>query len=112
MASESGFSPEKIQELQVLEQNLQNLSLQRQAFDFELSESEHALEELSNSKGEVFKIVGQIMVKSEKNALKDELEKKIKLLSLRVKTFESQEKEFSERADAIREALTKKGQSK
>ena len=108
MASESGFSSEKIQELQILEQNLQNLSLQRQAFDFELSESEHALEELSNSKGEVFKIVGPIMVKSEKDILKGELEKRIKLLSLRVKAFESQEKDLSERADAIREELTKK----
>ena len=47
---ESDFQPERIQELQILEQNLQNLSLQKQAFDFELSESEHALEELSGSK--------------------------------------------------------------
>ena len=102
----------KIAELQLLEQNLQNLSLQKQAFDFELSESEHALEELSGSKGEVFKIVGQVMIKSEKNTLKDELEKKVKLLSLRVKAFESQEKDINERADAIREELTKKKPSK
>ena len=52
------------------------------------------------------------MIKSEKNTLKDELEKKVKLLSLRVKAFESQEKDINERADAIREELTKKKPSK
>ena len=49
-------SDSKIQEIQFLEQNLQNLLMQKQAFQMELSETQAALKELENSGEEVFKI--------------------------------------------------------
>lgn len=103
---------EEINELQMIDHNLQSLSLQKQAFDFELSESEHALQELSNARGDVFKIVGQVMVKSDKNSLREELEKKVKLMNLRIKAINSQEKELSDRAEELRSHLVKKKSSK
>ena len=39
----------KIQEMQILEQNLQNFLLQKQAFQMELSETQSALKEIENS---------------------------------------------------------------
>ena len=40
---------QKIQEMQMLEQNLQNLLLQKQAFQMELSETESALQAIADS---------------------------------------------------------------
>ncbi len=48
---------EKFQEFQVIEQALQNLLLQKQGFQMELSETQSALKEIENSGDEVFKIV-------------------------------------------------------
>ncbi len=106
--SEKNNDSDKIGELQMIEQSLGSLSMQKQAFDFELSESEHALEELTNSTGEVFKIIGSIMIKSDKNSLKADLEKKVKLMNLRMKSIEAQEKELTDHADKIRSELSKK----
>ena len=79
---------EKIQELQSYEHGLQNLLMQKQAFQLELNETESALSEIEKTKDEVFKIIGQIMVKTDKETMKKELENKKELLSLRLKSIE------------------------
>ena len=86
----------KIQEMQILEQNLQNILMQKQAFQMEIGENSAALKELENSGEEVFKIVGQLMIKTKKPKIKEELENKQKLLELRNKTLSDQEKALSE----------------
>src|SRR3972149_6481387 len=75
----------KIQEIQMMEQNLQNLLLQKQAFQMELSETLAAKKEIDNAGEEVFKIIGQLMVKTDKEKVKSELANKEKLLGIRVK---------------------------
>ena len=92
-----------IQEIQFLEQGLQNLLFQKQAFQMELSESKEALNELENSKDEVFKVIGQIMVKSDKSKLKEEIVTKIKIFELRIKELEKQESSLTERIEKIRD---------
>lgn len=69
----------------------------------ELSESQEALKELENSKDEVFKIIGQIMVKSEKSKMKEEISNKIKIFELRMKNLEKQELSLAERMEKIRD---------
>lgn len=101
-------SDKNIQEIQFLEHNLQNILFQKQAFQLELSESREALKELENSEGEVFKIIGQLMIKYEKSKIKEEVLNKIKILELRVKTLEKQESSFSERLEKLREEILKK----
>ena len=83
----------EIQELQILEQNLQAILMQKQAFQVELNETENALTEIAKSNDEVFKIIGNIMIKSGKKKIEEELKKKSELLSLRLKSIENQEKE-------------------
>ena len=56
----------QIQEMQILEQNLQNILMQKQAFQMEITETQSALEEIENSGDEVYKIIGSLMIKSEK----------------------------------------------
>jgi len=96
----------KIQEMNILEQNLQNLLFQKQAFELELDETNSALNEIETSGDEVFKIIGQLMIKTEKSKIKSELLEKQKILDIRIKSFEKQETYFRERIDKIREEIT------
>jgi len=94
-----------LQELQFLEQNLQNILFQKQNFQIELSESQNALRELESSGDEIYRIVGQLMIKSSREKIKDELSGKEKLLNIRIKTLDNQEKIISDRIEKIREQL-------
>jgi len=94
-----------MQELQFLEQNLQNILFQKQNFQIELSESQNALHELENAGDEIYKIVGQLMIKSEKEKIKNELLSKEKLLDVRIKTLDNQEKILSDRIEKLRENI-------
>jgi len=97
----------KIQEMQLLEQNLQRLLLQKQAFQMELSETQSALKEIENSGEEVFKIIGQLMIKTDKSKMKQELLNKEKILNLRTKAIEKQESSLTEQLDKLREEMIK-----
>ena len=95
----------KIQEMQILEQNIQNLFLQKQSFQMELSETKSALKEIEKSGDEVFKIVGQLMIKTEKKVINKELLDKEKILDLRIKAFEKQEIVLSEKIEVLRKEI-------
>jgi len=97
----------KIQEMQILEQSLQNIFLQKQAFQMELSETESALNEIEKAGDEVFKIIGQLMIKTDKSKVKDELLNKKKILDLRLKTLQKQETALSNKIEEIREEIMK-----
>ncbi len=97
----------KIQEMQMLDQNLQNLLFQKQAFQMELSETESALDQIENSGEEVFKIIGQLMVKSDKSKLKKELLDKKKVLDLRTNAIEKQQTSLTEQLEKLREEILK-----
>ena len=98
---------EKIQEMQMLEQTLQNLLMQKQSFQMELSETESALEAITSSGDEVFKIIGQLMIKVEKPKMKEELETKKKMIELRIKTMGNQESSLTEQLEKLREEIMK-----
>lgn len=97
-----------IQEIQFLEQGMQNMLFQKQAFQMELSETKEALNELENSKDEVFKVIGSMMIKSEKSKMKEELLSKIKIFELRINELEKQENALSSRIEKIRDEDLKK----
>jgi len=95
----------QIQEMQFLEQNLQNLLMQKQAFQIEMTETQSALNEINTAKDDVYKIIGSLMLKTEKAKLKDELTNKEKLLDLRLKTLEKQERNFTQKLEELREKI-------
>jgi prefoldin beta subunit len=98
----------KIQEINILESNLQNLLLQKQVFQMELAETDSALSQIEKSGDEVFKIVGQLMVKSDKKTLKDELLSKKKILEIRLNSIDKQEASILERVEALKSEILKK----
>ena len=102
----------KIQELQFLEQGLQNILLQKQAFQMELSETQSALKEIKGAGDEVFKIVGQLMIKADKKKVEEDLTNKQKLLDLRLKSLEKQEVSATEQLEKIRDQVLKQHKKK
>ena len=96
---------EELQEMQLLDQNLHNLLMQKQAFQMELSETQSALKEIESS-GEIFKLVGDLLIKREKEKSKDELSNKEKLLDMRIKSIEKQEDSISKRLEELRKKLS------
>ena len=99
----------KLQEMAILEQSVQNLSLQKQSLQFEINEMLSALEELGkSSEKEAFKIVGQIMVKSKKEDLEKELNERKDMAELRVKSIGKQEQSLRERLLSMRDEVMKK----
>jgi len=93
---------DKVQEMQFLEQGIHNLILQKQAFQMELSETESAMKEIGKT-NEIYKIIGQLMIKTDKTNIKQELESKKKILELRLKTIEKQESALSEKVEKLQE---------
>jgi prefoldin beta subunit len=95
---------ESLQRLQVLEQNLQQVAMQRQQFSSQLFEVEGALKELESSEV-AYKIVGGVMLGVKKSELKSDLESKKELIELRVKTLEKQEQQIREKFKKLQEDL-------
>ena len=95
----------KIQELQALEQNLQNLLLQRQTFQARLLENENALKELAEAKKETYKVIGNIMVLADKEKLKTQLEQEKEVVELRIKNIENQEANLKEKATKLQQEV-------
>ena len=98
---------QKINQLQMFEQSLQNFLGQKQQFQVQLVEIESALGELDNT-DKAYKIVGNIMVEADKNELKADLQSKREMLELRIKTMEKQENQVREKASSLQSEILKK----
>lgn len=96
---------QKIQQMQFLEQNLQSILMQKQAFQMELSESVSALKEIEKSSEDVYKVIGQLMIKVSKDKIKEELKNKEKLLETRMNALTKQEETLTEQANKLREEI-------
>ncbi|HLC60821.1 MAG TPA: prefoldin subunit beta [Candidatus Nanoarchaeia archaeon] len=98
---------QKISQLQMFEQSLQSFLGQKQQFQMQLVEVESALSELENTE-KAYKIVGNIMVETEKKELQADLNSKKEVLELRLKTMEKQETQVREKASKLQSEILKK----
>ncbi|MBI2548564.1 prefoldin subunit [Candidatus Woesearchaeota archaeon] len=90
----------KIAQLQLLEQNLQSLLMQKQQFQTQEMEIASALEELEKTT-KSYKIVGNIMVVVPQEDLKRELTTKRETVTIRIKNIEKQETAVREKAKKL-----------
>jgi prefoldin beta subunit len=97
----------KIRQLQIYEQNLQGFLQQKQQFQQQLIEVETGLKELENSE-ESYKIIGNIMVRSDKEKLKGELLHKKEIIELRIKSVQKQEVQLKEKSVKLKEEVMEK----
>ena len=97
---------QKISQLQMFEQSLQNFLGQKQQFQVQLVEVESALNEIDSTE-RAYKIIGNIMVETDKNELKAELLSKKEMLELRIKTMDKQEVQIREKASKLQSEILK-----
>lgn len=95
---------EKIGRMQLMEQNIQNLLMQKQQFQSQMIECTSALEELKKSET-AYKIIGNVMVLSNKEDLKKDLEQKKEMTEIRIKSIEKQESEIKEKAKKLQQEV-------
>jgi len=98
---------ESIGRLQMIEQNIQALLMQKQQFQGQLFELESALKEIEKT-DDAFKIVGNVMIKTDKAALKAELTSKKEIVDLRLKNIDKQEKQLKEKAETLQKEVMSK----
>lgn len=98
---------EQLVRLQQLQQTLQSVVTQKQQLELELNETDKALSELEKSTDEtpVYKSVGSILVKSNRQALLGELKERKELLTTRVTVLGKQEERTRERLKEVQEKL-------
>jgi prefoldin beta subunit len=97
-----------IQQLQILEQNLQALLHQKQQLQSQLLEIESAEKELNSTDKEVYKMIGPIMILSEKNNLAEDLSSQKEIIKLKIKNIDSQERKIKEQADILQSEVLPK----
>ena len=100
-------SEKKVQELQLIEQNLSNLLMQKQTFQARLLENENALKELNETKKQSYRIIGNILVAMDKERLKKDLESEKEIFDLRIKNIEKQEDKLKEHAQRLQAEVLK-----
>lgn len=98
---------EQLVRLQQLQQTLQSVVTQKQQLELELNETDKALAELEKSTDEnpVYKSVGSILVKSNRQTLITEFKERKELLTTRVTVLGKQEDRTRERLKEVQEKL-------
>lgn len=93
-----------------MQQTLQAVSTQKQQLEIEASETDRALAELDKltDSSVVYKSVGSLLVKSDRQALLAELKERKELLGTRVTVLGRQEERTKERMKELQEKLQEK----
>ncbi|MGD9130455.1 MAG: prefoldin subunit beta [Candidatus Bathyarchaeota archaeon] len=111
MSTDISKLPPQIQQrllrLQQLQQNLQGVMAQKQQLEMQLTEVEHAASELEKMKetAVIYKSIGALLVKSEKNKVTTELTERKELLKMRVDVLAKQEERLRTQAKDLQEKL-------
>lgn len=109
--TEEAQLPPQVQEdlvrLQQLQQTLQVVVTQKQQLEIELNETEKALSELEKITDDipVYKSVGSILLKAERQGLMGELKERKELLNARVTVLGKQEERARERMKELQDRL-------
>ncbi len=97
----------QLRQLQQFQQQLEITVQQRLQIDVRLRETENALEELNKleENAPVYKSVGNLIIKADKDKLIKELQEEKETLEVRKKTLESQESKLKEKIEELQKKL-------
>jgi len=109
--AEMKLTPEAQQiliELQTYQQQTQTVLIQKESLNIQNMEIDRALEELGKTtNNDVYKIVGPILIKSNKKDLEKELNEKKETIELRLKSLKKQEDRLREKLKESQEKFEK-----
>lgn len=91
-----------IQQLQLLQQNLQNVLLQKQQVQGQQAEIHSALHELKAT-SQAYKIIGTAMISVAKEELSRELQEQQELMEIRLKNLEKQEHSLQQNLERMQQ---------
>ncbi|NQV91571.1 prefoldin subunit beta [Candidatus Woesearchaeota archaeon] len=97
---------QKIQQLQSMQQNLQNIVMQKQQLESQLIELNSALEEISTTE-QAYKIIGKIMIASSKEKLQKDLQDQKEVAEIRLKSILKQEESFKNSMEDLQQEVVK-----
>lgn len=98
------MSSAKVSQLQVLQQNLQNLLMQKQQLESQLVELNSALTELKTTE-KAYKIMGKIMVASSKDDLSHNLTERKEVINIRIKNITKQEESLKKNLEKLQKEV-------
>ncbi len=97
-----------INQFQVLQQQLQEILVQKENGKLQKLEFEKALEELNKAGSkEVYKIAGPIMIKRNSDEIKKEIQEKLDDIEIRLKTLNSTEDKITNKLKEIEPKIKK-----
>jgi prefoldin beta subunit len=97
-----------IGQFQLLQQQLQNVLIQKEGLRMSMMEIDHAVEELDKSKEEAaYKITGEVMVKKPVSELKKDLAESKETLGIRVRSLEKTERTLTESLRTLQDKVKK-----
>ncbi len=102
---------EKINKLSTMEHSLQQFLAQKQQFQAQLMELTSALEELGKT-DKAYKIIGNVMVDTNKDNLVKDLGEKKEMLDIRIKNLEKQEEKMRTRTAELQSEVMKEMSAK
>ncbi|RLG99838.1 prefoldin subunit beta [Candidatus Bathyarchaeota archaeon] len=111
MSGESTRLPPQVQErllrLQQLQQTLQNVLVQKQQLELELTEVEQALSELEKLPDDavIYKSIGTLLVKAEKAKVTKDLNERKELLNMRINVLGKQEERLRGQVKDLQEKI-------
>ena len=85
----------KVNQLQLLQQNLQNIVAQKQQIEEQLSELNSASTELKTTE-KAYKIIGKIMIAASPLEMAKELDERKEFAQVRLKNFTKQEEQLKQ----------------
>ncbi|MBS3055922.1 MAG: prefoldin subunit beta [Candidatus Aenigmarchaeota archaeon] len=93
-------------QLQLQNQQIQTLMIQKQTLEIQIREIDSALMELKkNESTEIFKTLGPVLIKTDKNDIEKSLEEQKEEAELRIKTIEKQESIVKKRMESNQKSL-------
>jgi prefoldin beta subunit len=106
----SGLPPQvqqRLLRLQQLQQTLQGVMSQKQQLEMQLGEVEQALEELEklNETAVIYKSIGALLIKSEKEKVTTDLTERKELLKMRVEVLTKQDDRLRTQVKDLQEKL-------
>jgi prefoldin beta subunit len=98
------MATEKVNQLQLLQQNLHNFLVQKQQLESKLTEIDSAIKEL-NKTNQAYKIVGKLMVASSQDVLNKELMEEKESTEVRLKNIILQENNIKEKIEKLQQEV-------
>ncbi len=95
-----------IMQFQIMQQQLQNVMIQKESLKLNIMEIDQALEELDKSGNkDAYKITGSVMISKPAADIKKELSENKDLLNIRLNSMEKNEKELTAKLTELQEKL-------